>query len=157
MHNTIDSFDLTSEKERKYDLFWLNANVVIFKKYFLKIISHVGSLYIYSVVNLLNYRTGWVYSSWIEGGFFIFLNKFIWVVMISGKDDVELAKCHLNVTGKGRVSVVWVESGVKWLLNCLFDHPSLVSVRFVIIRTIQITNREMFVKWFSHFVWSLFF
>lgn len=72
MHNTIDSFDLTSEKERKYDLFWLNANVVIFKKYFLKIISLVGSLYIYSVVNLLNYRTGWVYSSWIEGGFFIF-------------------------------------------------------------------------------------
>lgn len=48
----------------------------------------------------------------IEGDF---LNKFIWVVMISGKDDVKLAKCHLNVTGKGRVSVVWVESGVRWL------------------------------------------
>lgn len=32
--------------------------------------------------------------------------KFIGVVMISGKDDVELAKCHLNVTGKGHASVV---------------------------------------------------
>ncbi len=72
----------------------------------------------------------WLGSNWIESGF---LNKFIWVVMISGKDDVELAKCQLNVTGKGRVSVVWVESGVKWLLNCLFDHPRLVSVRFVIM------------------------
>lgn len=44
-----------------------------------------------------------------------FVSKFIWVVMISGKDDVELAKCHFNVTGKGQVSVVWVELGVKWL------------------------------------------
>lgn len=94
----------------------------------------------------------WLGSNWIESGF---LNKFIWVVMISGKDD-ELAKCQLNVTGKGRVSVVWVESGVKWLLNCLFDHPSLVSVRFVIMPNYTNYESQMFVKWFSHFVWSLF-